>query len=190
MKQNNPTHKHYWIAQGFSEKEASQEIRKRHKKCKEYWIERGFSEEDAIKNANTNGKLQNKGSKQYWINKFNYDENTAIKNANEYNKKSKIFGGKTLERKNNILCIEYWQTRYNLTEDEAKVKIKEENHKRFENLYNDPVQMAKNKLKGNFNMSAETKTNMVLKITKKLKEKNRTHSPIFLEYWIKARIFI
>jgi G:T-mismatch repair DNA endonuclease (very short patch repair protein) len=72
---NNPLQRDYWVAKGFSEKEAkekSNEVRRyTSPKFKEYWIEKGFSEVEAEEKKNTyNSYMCNEALKSMYTREF------------------------------------------------------------------------------------------------------------------------
>jgi hypothetical protein len=60
----NKSHKQYWLNRGYSEKDASFEVRKNNVWCEEYWTERGFDKSTAMQLK----KKSNILCEEYWIN--------------------------------------------------------------------------------------------------------------------------
>lgn len=179
----NPTQVPYWLEKGYSEEDAKIEIRKRNKKFKEYWIERGYSEEDALKQIEDVIISGNKYHIEYWIKK-GYSEEDALKQIEIESSKCAEQIKKNFTKSQNRFCKEFWIKR-GYSKEDAIVKAKEANHKTTENISHEKRSKV---LKTYFkNMSDEDKQKKYerdLIHSKRMKEKNKTHSPIFEEYWL------
>ena len=175
----NPTTILYWIVKGYSIEDAQFEIRKKRKTSKEYWIAKGYSEEDAIEKAEYEAIIRNKANKEYWIAK-GYSEEDAIQKAKENGNHFEAAHAK-FSRKQNRFCKEYWISK-GYSEEEAIEKAKNANQNTTKDIpYKKRLDAYK---KGRKNITPTDKKKTAKKISKALRKKKNTHSPIFKQYWI------
>lgn len=177
---NNPTYKEYWISKGYSIEAASIEIKKRRRDSYHYWIAKGYLEHDAKNKARAYALSKNPLCKEYWIAK-GYSEYDANKLADDKVKSSNIYN-QVFKRNNNILCKEYWIDR-GYSEHDANIEIKKIQYARHKKIDYDLIGK-KNSLFYKSDIGKSVVKKMKKKVSDKLKSKNKTHSPIFVEYWL------
>lgn len=176
--EKNPTYKKYWTDRGYTEEQASFEIKKKKKVSPEHWIAKGFDISDANEMASFEAKKRNILCIEYWIDKGFSEEESLLKSNIEKDKKE----FPKLSRDKNILCIEYW-TAKGFSKEESKKEIQKEQQKR--NTPESIKKMIHTQKKNNQTPERKSKIKKQAKEhSKRMKAKGKTHSPIFKEYWV------
>lgn len=195
----NKTHYKYWLNKGYSKEEATNEICKLKKNNKAYWINRGYSVEEAVIKAKEILLRSIKSKKEYWINR-GYSEEEAKEKSKQYSRQSNVLckehwlnKGYSEEEANdkisknikirNRLCKEYW-FKCGYSEEEAKDKILEEEHKIHKIRNNKKMGESIHKYWISLHKDNKKYNTYINKISVSNKKHNRTHSPVFIEYWI------
>ena len=184
--ENNPTCKLYWLKRGFTEDEAKIEIKKRRKSSKEYWINLGHDEIFSISKAKEYSNKANKYNIEYWLTRGFSKEESIINSNKEKEKCANRISNRSesVKRRSNKLCKEFWLKR-GFSEEESILKINEEQHKKLD-YKKSSEKAAKTRKANNSKLTKEEKSIKAKNSNGKTYEKfkNKTHSPIFIEYWL------
>lgn len=196
----NRSHHKYWIDHGYSVEDAINQVKKLQRKNKMYWLDRGFSEEESILKAKECLLKSTKSKIEYWLNR-GYSEEEARTSCELYKKQSNglciehwLKKGYSEEearikisqhiRPRNRLCIEHWLKK-GFSEEEARIKILEIQHNIHKTRNNENISINNKKYWVKLHKDTEKYNIYINKISVSNKKHNRTHSPVFKEYWLK-----
>ena len=175
----NPTCYNYWLSRGYSKQQAELEVRKRTKTTKEYWIAKDYSEDDAESIAKDTALSSCQANPKYWQAR-GYSDGEAIEMAKNNGVHFEA-ANKKFTKKQNHFCKEYWIEK-GFSEETAKELARKENSNATKDIpFEVRSRAAIERLQKRSKDEVET-TNKRLSVA--LKSKNKTHSPIFIEYWI------
>ncbi len=183
---NNPTSKKYWTSRGYSESDASNEIRKRKSACPEYWMKLGYDDVESVKLASSAACKSNSGNINYWLNK-GLSQDEALKKHNETISimSNRMSNRSTSDKRRfNNLTTEFWMSR-GYTEEEAISEVKKVQHNRFD-YFSSIKKGVATRLHNWYELSTSERSLIRRATHHNLYDKLRakTHSPIFIQYWL------
>lgn len=177
----NPSHLKYWIVRGYTENDYKNYVHTHFPKYVEYWLNKGYSLSDAQTKVDEINIRSSRCRKEYWI--FNgYSEEDAIQKANECTTKNVNKMQSNISNINRPICKEYWMNK-GFTEEESIEKAKECNRNKTKDI---PFEVrSRASKKAAKSLTEEQRKEINMKLSNKMKSKNRSFSPCFKEYWIK-----
>lgn len=179
---NNPTHTYYWISRGYTEEQAQLKIRQRKKKCIEYWLTLYQPEQAKIKYEQYM-KQVSPTCVEFWLRKGYTQEQSQLK-IKEFSQKTSKRISKQYKKSYTKTCKEYWIAN-GYTQEEAIIKAKQHNRNMTKNISRETRSKATHKYLNNMTQQQKLKYDQKNKQhSQRMKAKNKTHSPIFLQYWI------